>query len=47
MFKKNRGVIKLVVNKLVDVMIDIEVFIYHHYYKVFPATDTNSFQKNS
>lgn len=44
MFKMNRGAIKLFVSKLVEVTIDIEVLLYHHYYVVFPATGSHSFQ---
>jgi hypothetical protein len=46
MFKMKRGAIKLFVNKLVEVMIDIEMLliVYHHYYIVFPATGPHSFQ---
>jgi hypothetical protein len=46
MFKMNRGAIKLFVNKLVEIMIDIEVLLleYHHYYVVFPVTGPHSFQ---
>jgi hypothetical protein len=45
MFKKNRGAIKLVVNKSVDVTIEIEVLLYqyHHYYVACPATGPHSF----
>jgi hypothetical protein len=44
MFKKNRGAIKLFVNMLVEVMIDIELLLYHHYYVVFPGPSPHSFQ---
>lgn len=46
-FKKNRGVNKLVVNKLVDVMIKTEALLYqyHHYYVVCPVTGPHFFQR--
>ena len=44
MFEKNRGAIKLFVNMLIEVMIDIELLLYRHYYVVFPATGPHSFQ---